>query len=519
MATTLSPFSSRTSARLPAFPLAIGGAVVLCAVLDLGLLDWIRIGAPAHKGEIFFVELVVLLAAGLTVLSVALFAPANARVAAPFLFLVLAWHTGFQVNLDASGRYVLTVFDVLVPLALFLALVGRWYESSPPHAWFRHHWRVMMVFWAFCLWGLVLAIARGIAPDPLLANLKSFLIYPLILIIIPWCISSWRQLYTAVGLLLALIMERTLDGLHQAVTHQILKFQTTLLHGAYGQLVYRIDGEMAATNQYATYLLTGALIVTALIAGSALTKRVRFGLLVPLILMGLAILLTFSRGAWLGTGIALVALPFILRPRQGLSALALAVGVIGIVELLHPGAAGQFLARANSYDSSIIARENYQAIGFEVVKDFPFGAGWGAWFTRVPSGVQAVSGFPWYHDDYLQLATEIGIAGLAVLLWILGSILLMGLRASRRALRPTQAALLAGLTAAMIGMLVQTGTDQFLWHADIAPHIWIVAGLLAAGANLALTDHERKSTIDRSVALAEDHVGRGQPSAAPVRVP
>jgi len=464
-------------------------------------MEWIRVGPPTGKGDLFFVELVVLMAGAVILSATAILAPQAARTAAPFLFIALAWHTGFQVSLNTTGEFVLTVFDALVPLSLFLGLVGRWYITGDEfRSWFQQHWKLMSLFWAFCLWGLMLALVRGISGPPMLANLKSLVIYPLIMIIIPWCIRSWKQLMGAVGLLVALITDRALDGLHQALIHQVLKFQTVLGHG---RVIYRIDGDMAASNQYAAYLLTGGLILLALVAASKLKRSIRLALAAPLALIALALLLTYSRGAWLGTAVALVVLLLILRPRQAFATLGVFALISIIIEAVHPGAGTQILARTNTYDSSIATREGYLVLALSVIQHYPFGAGWGAWFTLVPGGVQAVPGFPWYHDDYLQLATEIGILGVLPLLVILANIVLTGWRVARRALDPTKAALVAGLTAAFLGLIVQTATDQFLWHADIAPHIWIVAGLLLSGVALLVVEEKKQSTIDAALAFAE----------------
>ncbi|HZT97449.1 MAG TPA: O-antigen ligase family protein [Chloroflexota bacterium] len=468
----------------PRAVLALVGAMVVCGGLDAGLMEWIQIGPPGHKGQLFFVELVILVAAALVVLATALLAPEKARVATPFLFMGLAWHTGFQVQLG-SDKFVLTVFDVLVPITLLMAIVGGWFGTASGATWFHRHWRLMVIFWLFCLWGVCVALYRGVDPSPLISNLKSLVIYPLILILLPLCIRSWKQLYLATGFMLALITERALDGLRQAATHATTAFATRL-NG--GQLITRIDGDMAATNQYATYLLTGFLIMMALVGASKLRARHRMLMTIPLGCVGLALLLTYSRGAWLGTGMATVALIFILRPKRGAAVLATTLLFVLLLQVVYPQADKRFVARATQYDYSIAQRESYQATGFDVVLRYPLGAGWGAWFQRTASGIQPVPGYPWYHDDYLQLATEIGIPGLLSIVAVLVSLLLLGLRASRAALSPTKTALLAGLTAAFFGMLVQTGTDQFLWHADIAPHIWIVGGLIASGAMLVGVD-------------------------------
>jgi O-antigen ligase len=480
---------------------AVLSAVALCVLLDIGLLAWIRIGPPGGKGQIFFLELVVMVAAALVVAATAVIAPETARRIAPFLFIALAWHTGFQIPLDSTGAFVITVFDVLVPLCLFLGLVGRWYVTgSQVKTWFQLHWKLFAVFWGFCFWGLVVAMVREVSPFPLLANLKSFVFYPLIIIILPWCIREWRQLYLAVGLMLLLIFERTLVGLDQAATHQVSKFMTELVRG---HIIYRIDGQMAATNQYAAYLATGALVLVAIVAASQLRRSIRAALLIPLALSALALLLTYSRGAWLGTGVALVAMLLMLKPRRAAVVLAILAFVAFIVDVIHPDAGTLVLLRANDFDQSITARVNFERTGYQVIQHFPLGAGWGAWFQLVPNGIQAISGYPWYHDDYLQLATEIGIPGLISMLAILGSIVLTGWREARRCIDPNKAALVAGLTSALIGLLVQTGTDQFLWHADIAPHIWIVAGLMLSAAMLIQTDNRKRALIAEALGVAD----------------
>src|SRR5579862_3408572 len=78
----------------------LAAAIGLCVLIDVGLLTWIRIGPPGGKGQIFFVELVIMIAAALVVAATAVIAPETARRVTPFLFVGLAWHTGFQVPLD-----------------------------------------------------------------------------------------------------------------------------------------------------------------------------------------------------------------------------------------------------------------------------------------------------------------------------------------------------------------------------------------------------------------------------------
>jgi O-antigen ligase len=276
---------------------------------------------------------------------------------------------------------------------------------------------------------------------------------------------------------------------------------TELVHG---QIIYRIDGDMAATNQYAAYLMTGAFILLSVVTASRIRPLYRVLLAGPLALTGLALLLTYSRGAWLGSGIGLLVLLLMLKPRRAFATVGLLAFVGLVIEAVHPGAGSQIVLRANDIDRSIQARETYETTGLQVLMHYPFGAGWGAWFRLVPGGIQAIPGYPWYHDDYLQLATELGIPGLLSLLAILGSVVWTGWTAARKAYDPNNAAIVAGLTAALVGMLVQTATDQFLWHADIAPHIWIVAGLMLSGVMLMRMDDRRRAVIADAIEHAEE---------------
>ncbi|MDQ2744527.1 MAG: O-antigen ligase family protein [Chloroflexota bacterium] len=470
----MTPALSRLGQRSGALPLAIAGGLSLCAVLDFGLLRWIQVGPPGGKGDIFFLEFALLLVGagifGVTVLTM----PDRLRPAIPAVFAILAWHTGFQVNLSGDDILVVSAFDALVPLIALLALAGHWQRDVFPG--YAQIVRALAVFWIFCVWGTGLALARGVDPVPFLANLKSFIIYPLIALLIPLCIGTWKQLYVAAGLMLALVSERALEGMREGAS----SVTKTLLTN--GQVVARIDGHMDSVNQYACYLMTGLLVMAAIIV-LARSHRLRLVTALPALAVAAALLLTLSRGAWLATAVGIVVLASLSGARRALGLVAVALIAWAVLLAVQPHAATLVAGRIGRYDNSIQARQSYLTLGMHVIEQYPLGAGWGAAFVETPTGLQPSNQAPWYHNDYLQLGSEIGIPGLLAFL----ALWLILLRLTRRAvlrLQGTQRAISAGLLAACCGLLLQAGTEQMFWRANIAPHFWIVAGFAMAAANL-----------------------------------
>jgi len=173
--------------------------------------------------------------------------------------------------------------------------------------------------------------------------------------------------------------------------------------------------------------------------------------------------------------------------RRALKFGAVALVVLAIAVTADHHLANIVLNRATTYtDSSTVERQQWTQMGVQVVKEFPLGAGWGAAFFETPSGPQTwPTGYPWYHDDYLQLATEIGIPGMLGFIWLLAAVLFVGYRAFRCAKTLTKRCAIAGLMAGVLAGCVQATLDQFFWLAAIAPFIWINAGLLLGAAMLA----------------------------------
>jgi O-antigen ligase len=460
--------------------LAAGCAVVCLLSLDGLLLEWLQIGPPAGKGPIFFVEVVLLLAGSVLCLATAALKPGAAREITPYIFAIFCWHTGFEINLEPTGSAVLSATDLLLPIMFLGGLGAGWWTQAGRPAINHAVWKLYAVLLVFCVWGLGIAFVRSVYPLAVYTNLIAFVVYPLLLFVMLWSITTWNHLFRVIGLTLALILERALESAtgHGHVTQSFVSAT---------QLASRATGDFASANQYAFYLMTGTLMSVTLLLSLRDTK-LRLAILVVSTPITYELVRSLSRGAYLGTAVALLFLACFLRRRQGL---ALVIGLLlafAGVQALSPSTSSLVDSRIHVVDRSAQSRLAYTQLALHVIKQYPVGAGWGAAFYLAPdSSLRPIlnhkHAFPWYHNDYLQLATQIGIAGLGVFLLLWFWIMRRGVAAFRGTASAPRGVILAILTA-LVGCLVQAATDQFFWRADIAPYIWMLAGLLLAAVQL-----------------------------------
>jgi polysaccharide biosynthesis protein PslJ len=195
-------------------------------------------------------------------------------------------------------------------------------------------------------------------------------------------------------------------------------------------------------------------------------------------LCSIALLLTYSRGAWIGA-LAGLAVILMLRRRALLPALGLAgVAVValgfgsGFIDRLWQGFTLQDPAtrlRLQEYQNAI-----------EIIRRHPwFGIGFGeAGVIDLQEGVSST---------YLTVAEISGLVGLAAFLLAIGAVLLTGFR--RILLQPSDEItdLQLTVTAAFCGILVIALVDHYFFNIRF-PHMaalfWIIAGLIVSVARL-----------------------------------
>lgn len=212
-------------------------------------------------------------------------------------------------------------------------------------------------------------------------------------------------------------------------------------------------------------------------------------------LMAAALPLTLARGPWLAAAVG-VGATVLLRPRSGgegrrllrLAVLLALAGLLAVAAMEFGGGGTRPLQKLTGTFSRVMAggegRQLWWAAAAAMVADRPLaGVGTGRFREEYPAyqgrviasraggnrAVPAAAPVESPHNDYLQVAAELGIPGLLLLLGALGTILWSGVRAWRRgteAERGRRAGALGGLAAllaaALVGYPLHTATGVFL---------------------------------------------------------
>jgi len=234
----------------------------------------------------------------------------------------------------------------------------------------------------------------------------------------------------------------------------------------------RATGPFANPDHLADYLdLVLPIALVGFCMPAAFANRrcaaVRLFCAAAVILPATALLLTSSRGGWLGAllGFAVLAGLWPKSGRQhrmpGLAGMAawasLGLFVLVVILAVGPGGRTQTDVRLEETvaQDSLVNRLRPARVSLSMVRDFPvFGVGLGAWPEVFPHYARP----PWLptfwnatHNDYVQLGTETGLIGFGLVAWFFAATLgrvWRGMRLIRPEARVLVAGCLAGLTAA-----------------------------------------------------------------------
>ena len=189
------------------------------------------------------------------------------------------------------------------------------------------------------------------------------------------------------------------------------------------------------------------------------TVRLRIFYAITATLAAVCILLTWSRGAWLGLLLECF-LFLLLHSRKSRLVLAFSPLALLAFPLLPSNFKGRFSSIGDLGESSVRYRLHTWQGTCTMLAHHPVGIGVGEWAWRIIYPPHAVSGTKTVmhaHNVFLQLATELGFAGLAVFL-------LLVIVSLRRALH-------AGNTAALCAVLGALAMGLF-------DHLWYYPGML-----------------------------------------
>ncbi len=241
-----------------------------------------------------------------------------------------------------------------------------------------------------------------------------------------------------------------------------------------GESASRAQGLFKDPNVFGPFLIPAALILLEESLRPRLLGLRRVVSVALLAVLVLGVVFAYSRAAWLNLVVAVCVMLAVMalradagRSAAGALALIAAVAAVGGATVVLTGSAGflQERAQLQSYDTQ---RFSAQRTGVELAEEHTLGIGPGQFENASPVSA---------HSIYVRALAEQGPLGLAVLVMLLGSTLLLACAnaVSGRDAYGVGAAVLLG---AWCGLLANSAfVDTLHWR-----HLWFVAALIWVAA-------------------------------------
>ncbi len=295
------------------------------------------------------------------------------------------------------------------------------------------------------------------------------------------------------------------------------------------ELFTGISGRAVSTlenpNMLGEYLIMILPLALALwITGKGMSRRYAF---VSFACLGMCLILTWSRGAWLGFIFALVAFLLIWNRRTMWLLVAGVASIPALPFILPETIVSRFTSIGNLADSSTSYRVNIWRGAMHMARDYLFtgiGVGEGPWREIYPDytlpGIEAA---PHSHNLFIQITLETGIFGIlffCIILFLLARLaftLISRLtRADTSDLEPSfkrnsklaVAAPLCGLFA----VLIQGLTDNSWYNYRVYLMFWLMLGLIPAFAKCI------NSTLDTSSCRSCSDICGTDEASADIRI-
>lgn len=261
----------------------------------------------------------------------------------------------------------------------------------------------------------------------------------------------------------------------------------------------RILATFGNPTYFAAYL---AFTIPVTFAAYLMEERrdLRFTYLIILAMQQICILWTYSRGPWVGTMVAIAiafGIPAFFHPKVMFRRFGTRVGVLFVVLVIatvavswHSGITQRAASTANIKDPANLQRVLQWKAAARVFRDHPIaGVGPGALKIYMPrnltpaffkTGIESVSEHA--HNEFIEVAADTGIVGIALFIWILVQATLMVIHYSKRDQEDDYWGWLYSSTmlGGIVGLLICNLAGVTMRYSCGAVYFWLYLGLLAS---------------------------------------
>ncbi len=381
---------------------------------------------------------------------------------------VLLWRRSVRQK-SQSSKWIYLPFTLVFPLAvLFMFVAGATVTSVVPARSIFN-----FVLWSF--YGLVLIVSFDIAARGDGEN-------------IIWPLLSSISIASIIGIV------QYFTGWQTSKPWLDAKFEDEIV---------RIVGTFDNPNYFAEMIgLTLPIVLAFLLKNRRLRDKTL--MLVYAALQSIALLLTWSRGAWLGFLFSFTIMAVIFDKR--LLVLGLVVAVV-VMTVAPPVVVQRLLSSFSMEDSSNYYRISIWRGSIALLKEYFFrGVGLGAesFAEMYPEFMIVQTPAIHSHSMYLQLLIEMGLFGFLAQTWFLFACMWIGIRSifldvGRGLTRWGHIGILSSGLAAIIGHMLQGVIDHTWYNPKITVVVWAWLGLIV-GIGMRLNRYSSKKLNNKVVA-------------------
>ncbi|WP_213974755.1 O-antigen ligase family protein, partial [Tepidanaerobacter acetatoxydans] len=338
---------------------------------------------------------------------------------------------------------------------------------------------------------ILFMISAGIAAAFSVARAESLKALPLYVayFMIFYCASvlfcDSKTIKTVLAFLVISVLLISLLGIYQYFFVKVPTAEAWVDVKQFPELATRVYATLENPNVLGEYLGLAIPLLLGLFWASGKFRQ-KFLLTIVLGISTLCLVLTFSRGAWLGLAVAVLAFALIKEPKLLILLLILAI----LAPMFLPSVVTNRIASIGSLeDSSNAYRITIWIAALRMMKNYWLnGVGLGStafasvYRDYMIAGASAIHA----HNLYLEVGLEMGILGLFALLW-------MAFRGFSEALiyvesNSKMSFVLAGIVAGLVGHLFH-GLFDYVWYSPrIVMAFWMYFGMMSAIASGNLTD-------------------------------
>ncbi|MBF0594474.1 MAG: O-antigen ligase family protein [Candidatus Omnitrophica bacterium] len=342
------------------------------------------------------------------------------------------------------------------------------------------------VFWPLLLflgWALLTVFISHYPVLSLRAFVGKLMKVAGLMVITYEALNSCRRINIFIGFLLTAAMIIVLDSLWQMYSGHDFFVHSLYISG-------RVMASFKHPNDLGAYLVFMILPALVLVfvfcaetfkqySGLKVFRAFGWGALTVLLVAVLG--QTYSRGAWLGSTVAV--LVFLFFARRFWFLLLGGVALFGAVFLpmlfQHRNVSFISESAGNSCSLSGSGRIGYWEDAIRIIAEHPvFGTGINTYTQVIKTYNTVWKAYP--HNCYLQMGAELGLVGLGLFLWFLGAVITVIARQLWNMPKQPYRWLCAAFFAGWCGVLAHSALDTTFYSSQLSVLLWVMTGFILA---------------------------------------